>query len=142
MNHELSPTVNNHGGYNNLVVRQQDNESPGSDGLFGRSHGCKFNFRFRFERHAWIFITCKSIRSCCFCRPIKVNEMFSFSKACIFVAQEKCSIGRFALYSSKHFLWTNSSYIASKVTYLKTSEKVKLGLKNYGMLIYFLLFVC
>lgn len=95
-----------------------------------------------FKRHAWIFITCKSIRSCCFCRPIKVNEMFSFSKACIFVAQEKCSIGRFALYSSKHFLWTNSSYIASKVTYLKTSEKVKLGLKNYGMLIYFLLFVC
>lgn len=57
--------------------------------------------------------------------------MFSFSKACIFVAQEQCSIGRFALYSSKHFLWTNSSYIASKVTYLKTSEKVKLGLKNY-----------
>lgn len=89
------------------------------------------------ETHAWKFITCKSIRSCCFCRPIKVHEMFSFSKACIFVAQEQCSIGRFALYSSKQFLWTNSSYSASKVTYLKTSEKVKLGLQNNGMFIYF-----
>lgn len=56
--------------------------------------------------------------------------MFSFSKACIFVAQEQCIAGRFALYSSKQFLWTSSCYSASKVTYLKTTEKVKLGLQN------------
>lgn len=133
VNHELSPTVNNHGGYNNLVVRQQDNESPGSDGLLGRSHGCKCNFRFRYWNACVKFITCKSIRSCCFCRPIKVNAMFSFSKACIFVVQEQCIAGRFALYSSKQFLWTSSCYSASKVTYLKTTEKVKLGLQNNGM---------
>lgn len=85
------------------------------------------------ETHALKFITCKSIRSCCFCRPIKVNAMFSFSKACIFVVQEQCIAGRFALYSSKQFLWTSSCYSASKVTYLKTTEKVKLGLQNNGM---------
>lgn len=56
--------------------------------------------------------------------------MFSFSKACIFVAQEQCIAGRFALYSSKQFVWTSSCYSASKVTYLKTTEKVKLGLQN------------
>lgn len=81
------------------------------------------------ETHALKFITCKSIRSCCF----KVNAMFSFSKACIFVVQEHCIAGRFALYSSKQFVWTSSCYSASKVTYLKTTEKVKLGLQNNGM---------
>lgn len=97
------------------------------------------------ETHACKFITCKSIRSCCFCRPIKVNmvnAMFSFSKACIFVAQEQCIAGRFALYSSKQFVWTSSCYSASKVTYLKTTEKVKLGPQNNGMFNVFFIFVC
>ncbi|XP_061193557.1 uncharacterized protein LOC133201771 [Saccostrea echinata] len=108
-----------------LVVRQQDNECPGSDGLLGRSHGCKAELPFPITRRKRKE-EYQNFRSCC---DLEKNcyKMYAFSKACLTAAQEQCIYGRILFFSSRKFTSTNSNCLCvANIAYINTSRQVKL----------------